>query len=116
MRLLFIAIFTFAVQPGWAERLLVPMDDTQRDHLKSYGLAFWTLQRGIPVEWLLNYRGGAFLYDYHELIAIEAQIRGVRAVRVTEAQAGELNAAISSLALPKKGGGAGVCVGVRGEA
>ena len=73
MRLIFIALITCAVQPLWAERLLVAMDDTQRDHLKSYGLAFWTLERGIPVEWLLNYRGGAFLYDYHELIAIEAQ-------------------------------------------
>ncbi len=56
MRLIFIALITCAVQPLWAERLLVAMDDTQRDHLKSYGLAFWTLERGIPVEWLLNYR------------------------------------------------------------
>ena len=94
MRLLFIALFTFAVQPGWAERLLVPMDDTQRDHLKSYGLAFWTLERGIPVEWLLNYRGGAFLFDYHELIAIEAQIRGISAVRISEAQAAQIYAEV----------------------
>ena len=94
MRLIFIALITCAVQPLWAERLLVAMDDTQRDHLKSYGLAFWTLERGIPVEWLLNYRGGAFLYDYHELIAIEAQIRGVSAVRVTEAQAAQIYAEV----------------------
>ena len=41
-----------------------------------------------------NYRGGAFLYDYHELIAIEAQIRGVSAVRVSEAQAAQIYAEV----------------------
>ena len=42
-------------------RLLVPMDLVQNDHLKAYGLAYWVLERGQTVEWLLNYRGGAFL-------------------------------------------------------
>ena len=37
------------------------MDDTQTDHLKAYGLAYWALQRGQQGEWLLNYRGGSFL-------------------------------------------------------
>ena len=96
MRLLFIALVTCAVQPLWAERLLVAMDDTQRNHLKSYGLAFWTLERGMTVEWLLNYRGGAFLFDYHELIAIEAQIRGVSAARISEAQAAQIYAEVDS--------------------
>ncbi len=39
--------------------LLVPMDLTQKNHLKAYGLAFHTLQAGAKVNWLLNYRGGA---------------------------------------------------------
>ncbi|MCU0627388.1 MAG: hypothetical protein MUF21_13025, partial [Gemmatimonadaceae bacterium] len=44
-----------------AQHLLVPMDDEQRNHLKAYGLTYAALQRGEKGEWLLNYRGGAFL-------------------------------------------------------
>ena len=42
-------------------RLLVPMDDAQQDHLKAYGLTYAALKAGMTAEWLLNYRGGAFL-------------------------------------------------------
>lgn len=41
--------------------LVVPMDDSQADHLKAYGVAFRALERGQKAEWLLNYRGGSFL-------------------------------------------------------
>jgi len=44
-----------------AQRLLVPMDDQQTNHLKAYGLAYRALVDGLQAEWLLNYRGGAFL-------------------------------------------------------
>ena len=53
MRILFIlALCTLGLRPAQAEHLLVPMDTTQRNHLKSYGLAFWILERDISVEWL----------------------------------------------------------------
>ncbi len=41
--------------------MLVPMDDTQANHLKAYGLAYYALQNGVEVKWLLNYRGGSFV-------------------------------------------------------
>lgn len=41
--------------------VLMPMDLTQTDHLKAYGVAYWALEKGYRVEWLLNYRGGSFL-------------------------------------------------------
>jgi hypothetical protein len=44
-------------------KTLVPMDLTQTDHLKAYGVAYHALQRGESVEWLLNYRGGSFLLE-----------------------------------------------------
>lgn len=44
-----------------AQQLLVPMDEAQRNHLKAYGLTFGALKQGLRGEWLLNYRGGAFL-------------------------------------------------------
>ncbi len=54
------------------------MDLSQSDHLKAYGVAYWTLEQGITVEWLLNYRAGSFLIRYEESIARQCRIRGVR--------------------------------------
>ncbi len=53
------------------------MDDQQQNHLKAYGVAFWTLKKGITVDWLLNYRGGSFLIAYNQEIEKELKIRGV---------------------------------------
>ena len=79
-----------------AERQLIPMDLTQADHLKAYGVAFWALERGVPVEWLLNYRGGSFLLEGHPLIVREAQIRGVSMEALTEAGAAVIYAEVDA--------------------
>jgi hypothetical protein len=47
------------------------MDGSQRDHLKAYGIAFWTLQRDASIDWLLNYRGGSFLIDQFKTVEQE---------------------------------------------
>lgn len=59
------------------QKILIPMDLTQTDHLKSYGLAYWTLKQGQTVDWLLNYRGGSFMTDYSPIVETEARLRGV---------------------------------------
>jgi len=58
---------------------LVPMDDTQRDHLKAYGLTYWALQspRQFTAQWLLNYRGGSFLIQESNLTPRQADLIGV---------------------------------------
>ncbi len=53
------------------------MDDAQSNHLKAYGLAFHVLKRDKTVDWLLNYRGGSFLFDYSEDVKNECTIRGI---------------------------------------
>jgi len=53
------------------------MDDAQANHLKAYGLAFSSLKQDKTVDWLLNYRGGSFLFDYSEGVKNECNIRGV---------------------------------------
>ena len=53
------------------------MDDTQSNHLKAYGLAFWVLDNNTNVDWLLNYRGGSFMIDYQDLIKSECILRGI---------------------------------------
>jgi hypothetical protein len=60
-----------------AERLLVPMDDAQRQHLKAYGLAYRTIKDGMSAEWLLNYRGGSFLLPDSAIIRRSAALEGV---------------------------------------
>ncbi|MEA3288210.1 MAG: asparagine synthetase B [Candidatus Marinimicrobia bacterium] len=54
------------------------MDETQTDHLKAYGVAFWILERDIDIEWLLNYRGGSFLVDNYSELIRELRLRDVR--------------------------------------
>ena len=44
----------------FSQKMLIPMDQSQNDHLKSYGVAFYALTKNINIEWLLNYRGGSF--------------------------------------------------------
>ncbi|MBI2620158.1 MAG: asparagine synthetase B [Ignavibacteriales bacterium] len=58
-------------------KLLIPMDQSQTDHLKAYGVAFWMLEKNGIVDWLLNFRAGSFLIDDSEILARECRIRGV---------------------------------------
>jgi len=51
--------------------------DGQKEHLKAYGITYWTLEKNLKVKWLLNYRGGSFLMPFSEEIKKECQIRGV---------------------------------------
>ncbi len=57
--------------------VLVPMDLSQADHLKAYGLAYKVLKAGESVEWLLNYRGGSFLLPQSEQYIRQARLMGV---------------------------------------
>ncbi|HIA79022.1 MAG TPA: asparagine synthetase B [Candidatus Marinimicrobia bacterium] len=66
------------------QKLLIPMDQAQNDHLKAYGIAYYILTRNITVEWLLNYRGGSFLVDDHPFIQAECRIRGVSFIQITD--------------------------------
>ncbi len=61
-----------------AQKILIPMDLSQTDHLKAYGVAFWTLERGVNVEWLLNYCGGSFMTGADENVIRQCRLRGVR--------------------------------------
>ena len=58
-------------------KILIYMDLTQADHLKAYGVTFHALTDGTKADWLLNYRGGSFMIDYSDKVAIECRIEGV---------------------------------------
>ena len=72
-RLFFLYLISFCA----GQKIMIPMDQAQNDHLKAYGIAYYSLTKSINVEWLLNYRGGAFLFDENQLIISECKIRGV---------------------------------------
>nr|WP_187294282.1 asparagine synthetase B [Olleya sp. ITB9] len=73
----FIILFLF-VNQLFASYILIPMDaETQKNHLKAYGITYWTLNKNVKVKWLLNYRGGSFLVPDSPEIQRECQIRGV---------------------------------------
>ncbi len=80
-------ILIFAIQNLFGTKILIPMDLTQKDHLKSYGIAYWLLQQEVEVSWLLNYKGGSFMCNYHEDIEKECKLRGVSYQIIADAQA-----------------------------
>jgi len=82
----------FTRQAAW---LLVPMDETQADHLKAYGVTFRALERGERCEWLLNYRGGAFLLAGSSGTTRDATLAGVTAQPITQADLVAIRAEIA---------------------
>ena len=87
---------TAAMSVEAQEKLLIPMDLQQTDHLKAYGIAYFALTKGIDVDWLLNYRGGSFLVTYENYLATECRVRGVRFEAVSGAEAVQIYAEVQS--------------------
>lgn len=70
--------------------------ESQSNHLKAYGITYWTLEKQLKVKWLLNYRGGSFLLPDSEEIQRECQIRGVSFELLSNAKAESILEEISS--------------------
>ncbi len=70
--------------------------ESQREHLKAYGITYWTIEKQQNVKWLLNYRGGSFLLPDNEEIRRECQIRGVSFEVISDTKAEAILAEISS--------------------
>ena len=76
--------------------LLVPMDRSQQDHLRAYGLTYWTLEQQEKAEWLLNYRGGSFLLPDREDVRREAAFRGVSVELMNATDEARMRAMVAS--------------------
>ena len=74
-------------RPALGAYILVPMDEAQKNHLKAYGIAYWVLKKDVEVSWLLNYRGGSFMFQYIKSVEEECTIRGVTTQIIADAQA-----------------------------
>lgn len=76
-KIIFLLLLVMLMVNARAAYILIPMDQTQKNHLKAYGIAYWILKQDVEVSWLLNYRGGAFMVKYIKPIEDECFIRGV---------------------------------------
>ena len=78
-------------------KLLVPMDNVQTDHLRAYGIAYQSLDWGLPVEWLLNWRGGAFLLEENQGLKQLCDQRGVMVYPISLEEEAQIKAEIAQI-------------------
>lgn len=96
-KITFIIIAFLVFNPLWASFILLPMDhESQQNHLKAYGITFWCLDKQYKASWLLNYRGGSFLLPDSPEIRKECQVRGVSFEILSDGEANQILADISS--------------------
>ncbi len=89
LTLLFLCFFGSAtIVQG--QYVLIPMDNAQTDHLKSYGIIYNHLVDGYEAQWLLNYRGGSFLAREQNDIVRKSRVRGVTVEKISDAQAARI--------------------------
>ncbi|RPD44640.1 asparagine synthetase B [Hymenobacter sediminis] len=84
--LLLLAAMALRPLAAWANHIFIPMDNTQKEHLKAYGAAYWLLGKQVEVDWLLNYRGGSFACAVAPGAENELAVRGVTYQVISEAQ------------------------------
>ena len=67
-----ILLFVLLTLTSKATYLFIPMDDSQKNHLKAYGISFYALEKTLEVDWLLNYRGGSFALKLNDDVLKES--------------------------------------------
>ncbi len=85
----------FAFISSQASQILVPMDNLQKNHLKAYGMAYLILKSDVEVYWLLNYRGGSFMFSNNKAFTDELNIRGITYEVIADAKSSSILAEIA---------------------
>lgn len=93
-RILYLFVMMIGFQLN-ASQILVPMDDSQSNHLKAYGVSYWALEHEVVIEWLLNYRGGSFLFPHLQGVEEELLLKGVKYEIITDGQANSIRSQIA---------------------
>lgn len=89
-------LILFSIYSFSQNKILIPMDLSQTDHLKAYGITFHSLENGLKADWLLNYRGGSFMIDQNEKVISECLIEEVYFEQISLAQASQIYAEVQS--------------------
>lgn len=83
-------------QGVYSQYMLIPMDLNQSNHLKAYGITYWILEQDVSTEWLLNYRGGSFLFTSNKQFENECHLRGVYFEKLNSGMVNQIYADIES--------------------
>ncbi|HKL19640.1 MAG TPA: hypothetical protein VJ905_11750, partial [Halalkalibaculum sp.] len=96
--LLVILLLTFGFSStGFAQQqIFIPMDASQSNHLKAYGIIFNNLEKGNSAEWLLNYRGGSFMTDFSKELLQTCRLKNVKAEVISGSEAAEIIAEVET--------------------
>lgn len=97
-RVYLIVIFCVLGMMVKANHILIPMDQTQTNHLKAYGIAYNALKKGYEIQWLLNYRGGSFVLSFDAEGRTECLLKGVSFETIPPAR---LSAILAEIAQPE---------------
>lgn len=81
-----------------ANHILIPMDATQANHLKAYGIAYHALKNGYEIQWFINYRGGSFVLPFTPEARTECLLKSVSFEVIPPAR---LNAILAEIASPE---------------
>lgn len=91
----FILIVSFGLASlSYAQRVLIPMDGSQTNHLKAYGVIFNHIDEGESGMWLLNYRGGSFLTTATNEIVRKSRLKNVSLETISESEAASIIAEV----------------------
>lgn len=96
-KLLALSFLMMTIPSIWATAILIPMDMDQKNHLKAYGIAYYAVKEGVDASWLLNYRGGSFMFSYADKIEDECIVRGVTYQVIADVQANTIRQEIASV-------------------
>ncbi len=96
-KLLALSFLMMMTSSIWATAILIPMDMDQKNHLKAYGIAYYAVKEEVDASWLLNYRGGSFMFSYTDKIEDECIVRGVTYQVIADVQANSIRQEIASV-------------------
>lgn len=98
MRVFILLLFCLLALGVKANHILIPMDQSQSNHLKAYGVAYHALKKGYEIQWLLNYRGGSFVLPFDADGRTECLLKGVSFEVIPPAR---LNVILAEIASPE---------------
>ena len=92
LRHIFVAVLFCSITTSTvlAQKVLIPMDGTQTNCLKAYGIIYNHLKDGNRAQWLLNYRGGSFLVDKTDDVEQKCLVRNVVFKELSESEADDI--------------------------
>src|SRR6185295_7598040 len=96
MKRFFLVMLVTLSQVSYGTSILIPMDVSQTNHLKAYGLSYLALKNDVSVDWLLNYRGGSFLIAWSEMLERECVVRGIHFEKISSQQVNSILSAVSN--------------------